>query len=181
MSIDYIETIVNQRIPTKCLQDIETWLLSRIFKAEVREDYIGFYGSWDLNHVYEGELCPDDELTKALVASRATCPELCAAVECEINKSSRIIVGAVHYQKIFQSIIRRHSDFVRHVSIIECHRNTKCLGYDEICTLITADAIESLVAEQLYEHGTFKNVQAKRRSEPFNPASPYIFSKEMDP
>jgi hypothetical protein len=39
------------------------------------------------------------------------CPDLCAAVESEINRRGEIILGAVDYEKIFQSAVRRCPTF----------------------------------------------------------------------
>ena len=143
MSTDYVEAIVGQTIPTECLTTIETWLLTRIFKTETRDGRISFVACRPLNDLWEHELYPDDELATALFDSRINCPELCAAVVGEINKSGKIILGAVNYKKIFQSIIRRRPDLLRHVSIQEFDRNAHSPD-DESFTLITADAIETI-------------------------------------
>src|SRR5215510_3781620 len=111
MSIDYIEVTVRQTIPADCLVGIERWLLTRIFKTQERGDSLGFYGCWDYDF---HTLCPDDELTEVLTASREICPELCAEVEREINKRGEIRC-AIDYERIFQSIVRRHADVLHHV------------------------------------------------------------------
>src|SRR5262245_34950765 len=140
MSIDYIEATVRQTIPVKCLAGIERWLLTRIFQTEDRGDCLVFYGCWDY---YGPTVSPDDELTEVLTASREICPELCAAVEHEINKSGEI-QGAINYERIFQSIVRRHPDVLHHVSIEEFDRNSKRGPFRETLTIITAQCIMSI-------------------------------------
>src|SRR6516164_5242772 len=115
MSVDYIEAVVRQTIPVDCLAAIERWLLTRIFETEDRGDSLVFHGYWD----YQGHtVSPDDELTAALTASREICPELCAEVERAINENGEI-QGGIDHEGIFQSIVRRHSDVLHHVSIEE--------------------------------------------------------------
>src|SRR5256885_1076323 len=100
MSNDYIEATV---IPADCLVPIERWLLTRIFKTEERGGYLVFQGHWDYQDVLYGYgVSADDELTEVLTASREICPELCAEVEREFNKSGEIQC-AIDYEKIFQS------------------------------------------------------------------------------
>jgi hypothetical protein len=143
MSIDWVEASVTPRIPAECVTHIESWLLTRIFKTETKNDWLGFYGNWSFNEFLD-ELLPDDELNRALVVSSEMSPELCSEVQHEINKSGHIILGAVNYAKIFQAIIRRNSSFPQHVSILELERNTRVLDYGETFRLITPDAIETI-------------------------------------
>ena len=137
MSSDYIEAFVRPTIPTKCFADLEAWLLTRVFKTEVSGNRLGFHACWTYNDIYENTLF-DDELSKALAASYEICPDLCAAVESEINRRGEIILGAVDYEKIFQSVVRRCPDFLRHISVVERDCNNKSYDYDETFTLITA-------------------------------------------
>src|SRR5262245_1311794 len=115
MSIDWIEATVRQTIPVACLAPIERWLLTRLFRTEEKHNYLRLYGHWSLNDFYEGELCPDDELTETLAASREICPELCAEVEREMIKNGKIVFGAINYTSIFQSILRRHPECRTHI------------------------------------------------------------------
>ena len=180
MSTDYIEAAVCPAIPTKCLADVEAWLLTRVFKAEPRGDDLSFHACWTWNDIYEERLSPDDELSKALAASSEICPDLCAAVKREFNKSSEIILGAVDYEIIFQSLIRRNPDFLRHISVVERDCNTKSFDYDETFTLIAADAIELIRTKRLYENNAFKRVGIVRRSGPLKSESSFIlFSKRI--
>jgi hypothetical protein len=82
------------------------------------------------------------------------------------------MLGAVDYERIFQSIIRRHPNLL-HVSIEECDCNTRSIAVDRTFTLITADAIESMRTEGIYENGNYKNTEIVRRSGT-KPKSPYI-------
>src|SRR5262245_22711556 len=119
MSIDYIEATVRQTIPADCLAPIERWLLTRIFKTKERGDCLVFHGYWTYNDVLDGYgVSADDKLTGALTASREICPELCDEVERESNKGGKFL-GVINYEKIFQSIVRRHPDVLHHVSIEE--------------------------------------------------------------
>ena len=140
MSIDYIQATVRQKIPADCLAPIERWLLTRIFETEDRGDSLVFHGYWD----YQGHtVSPDDELTAALTASREICPELCAEVERAINENGEI-QGGIDHEGIFQSIVRRHSDVLHHVSIEEFDWNTKRGLCRETLTIITAQCIMSI-------------------------------------
>jgi len=178
MSIDYVVASVCPAIPREYLTDVEAWLLTRVFDIEQRGDHLAFRGSWSLNDIYEGILSPDQALIGALASSRELCPGLCVAVEHEITKSNVIILGAVDYELIFQSIIRRHHS-LRHISIEESDCNTKSFCCAKTFTLITADAIESIRTKEIYENGDYKNVQIVRRSGARKPESPYIlFSKD---
>ena len=125
MSIDWIEATVRQTIPVACLAPIERWLLTRLFRTEEKHNCLCIHGVWSLNDFYEGELCPDDELTKALAASREICLELCAEVEREMSKNGKIVLGAINYASIFQSILRRHPECRNHISIEELDWNTR--------------------------------------------------------
>ena len=143
MSTDYIKAIVRQTIPADCLAPIERWLLTRIFETEERGDSLVFYGSWDYSTVFDAYgVSPDDKLTEALTASREICPELCAEVECTINKSE--VQAAIDYKRIFQSIVRRHPDVLHHVSIEDFACNTKRGLRCETLTIITAQSILSI-------------------------------------
>src|SRR5262249_55596825 len=166
MSEDYTQSVVYPTIPTECLADVEAWLLTRVFKTEAKGNRLSFYAYWSLSDIFEERLFPDDELEKGLAASRQICPDLCAVVEREINRGNEILLGAIDYETIFQSIIRRHPDFLRHISIEERDCNTRSIDYEETFTLITADAIESIRTKRLYENGDFKNIQIVRRSGP---------------
>jgi hypothetical protein len=68
---------------------------------------------------------------------------------------------------------------LRHISIEETLCDTKSSAYDEkTFTLITADAIESIRTEGIYQNGDYENIQIDRRSGACKPESPYIlFSK----
>jgi hypothetical protein len=178
MSTDYVEATVRPAIPAKCLTQVEAWLLRRVFKTEENEKYLGFDGCWTLNDLYDETLSLDEELGRALAASRHICPELCAAVERQISKEGVIKFGSVDYESIFQSIIRRHPDFLRHISIEECDCNTGRLDYEQRFTLITADAIESIRTKRIYENGEFEKIQIVHRTGPWRPESPYIFVSE---
>lgn len=176
MSVDYIDVDVCPTIPTECMEDIESWLLFRVFGTKKIDDRILFYAYWTWNDIYDRTLSPDNDLERALAASRQVCPDLCAAVEREISTNGKITLGAVDYETIFQSIIRRHPNALRHISIKECDSNSRSMDYDETFTLITATAIESIRTKRLYEDGKFKNIQIVRRSGPWKPESPYIIS-----
>jgi hypothetical protein len=184
MSNGYMKTSVYPTIPAGLLAGIEKWLLSRVFKMEVDGDRLGFSAFWSMiTFQEEEELLPDDELSKALAGSREICPDLCSSVEFEINASGVIMRSAVDYDKIFQSIVRRHPYFLRHISILQYHGDDKSFDGDEIFTLITADAIESIKTERTYEDGMFKNVQIVRSSDPHKPvkaAAPYILYSKRD-
>jgi len=175
MSVEFIEVMVRQTIPVECMAAIDRWLLTRIFKTQVRGDRLCFDAFWTYND-FEDELSSDDELITALAASRDICPELCAAVEREIYESGRIMFGAVNYEKIFQSILQRHPKVLHHVSIEERDCNTHWLHNHETFTLITVDAIESIRTVQTYdnERRTYGKIQIIRR--PYDPASPYIWT-----
>jgi hypothetical protein len=118
-------------------------------------------------------LSPGYALIEALDSSRELCPGLCAAVEHEIAKSNVIMRAAVDYGVIFQSIIRRHHS-LRHISIEESDCKRKSDAYEKTFTLITADAIESIRTQGIYENGDYKNNQIVRRSGARKPESPYI-------
>jgi hypothetical protein len=144
MSIDYIEVTVRHTIPADCLAPIERWLLTRIFKTEERGDFLVFHGCWDYNEVLNGYgVSPDDELTGVLTASREICPELCAEIERGFNKSGATPC-AIDYEKIFQSIVRRHPDVLHHVSIEEFDCNDRRGLRCETLTIITAQCIMSI-------------------------------------
>jgi len=178
MSVDYVEASVCPAIPREYLTDIEAWLLTRVFDTEQSGDRLAFQGCWSLNDIYEGELSPDQALIGALASSRELCPDLCVTVEHEITKSSVIMLGAVDYEVIFQSIIQRHHR-LHHISIEESDCNTKSIAYEKTFTLITSEAIESIRTKAIYEDGDYKNVQIVRRSGARKPQSPYIlFSKD---
>ena len=174
MSVDYINVWVSPSIPTKCLAEIEAWLLRRYFEInETKDDMIFFHSSLD---VYEcvAELNLDKDLDYALAASRQVCPELCAAVQREVERKGSIVRDEIEYETILQSIIRRHPDVLRHISIVETVHNTRSLFYEEILTLITATAIESIWANHKHENGAFRNVEISRKSGSLDPSSPYI-------
>jgi hypothetical protein len=83
---------------------------------------------------------------RRLTASRELCPERCAEVERALNKSNEF-QGVIHYERIFQSIVRRHPDVLRHVSIEYLELNTN-RGLDgEILTIITAQSIMSISSD----------------------------------
>lgn len=146
MSMDIIEAEVRPAIPAKCLTQVEAWLLRRVFITEEKDNYLGFDGHWSLNDIYQGTpVSPDEELERALAASRQVCPELCAAVEREIAKNGEINPASVDYQAIFQAIIRRHPNRLDHISIARCYRDTRYSYFDEGFTLITATEIGSIV------------------------------------
>jgi len=174
MSLDYIEVGVCPTIPAKCLENIESWLLFRLFKTQARDDRIYFHACWTYNDIGDEQLSPDNDLERALAASRQVCPDLCAAVERQIAKNGEIRLGSVDYETIFQSIIRRHPDALGHISIEERDCNTKSLDYDQTFTLITATAIESIRTKRLYEHDNSMNIQIVHRTGPWRPWSPYI-------
>jgi hypothetical protein len=179
MSIDYIEAVISPPIPTECLTALEIWFLTRVFKTEEiktdeRGNRLGLHACWSLNDVYEKELLPDYELSRAFEASHEICPDLHASVEHEINKSGAIILGAVGYEKIFQSVMQRSPGYLQHISVNERICNTRSIDYDETFTLITADAIESICLKSSYDSGGRKRVEIVRRSGPPKPESPYI-------
>jgi hypothetical protein len=158
MSHDYIQTAVRQTILADCLAPIERWLLTRIFSTEERGDSLVFDGTWDFQPF---RVSPDDKLTEALTASREICPELCAEVELELNKSEEF-EGAIDYKRIFQSIVRRHPDVLHHVSIENFIYNTRH-GLDcETLTIITARSIMSI------------NSDGEIRERPWDPLLRYI-------
>jgi hypothetical protein len=162
MSVDYIETTIRQTIPADCLAPIERWLLTRIFKTEERGASLVFHGCWDYSTViYAYGVSPDDKLREALTASRELCPELCAEVELELNKSEEF-QGAINYERIFQSIVRRHPDVLHHVSIEDFDCNTKRGLRCETLTIITAQSIMSI------------NSDGKINQRPWNPLLRYI-------
>jgi hypothetical protein len=149
MSMDYIEVTVRQTIPADCLAGIERWLLARIFKIEERGDSLVFYGCW---HFHGHSVSPDDELTEALTASREICPELCAAVEREIDERKEIL-GWINYERIFQSIVQRHPELLQHISIEEVDSNTRRGPFRETFTLITAQCIKSINSDKTGPNG----------------------------
>jgi hypothetical protein len=169
MSIDYVEATVRPAIPAKCLTQVEAWLLRRVFKTEENGNYLSFDGFWTLNDLYDETLSFDEELRRALVASRQVCPELCAAVERQIGKVGWIKLGAVDYETIFQAVIRRHPDFLEHISIAKCYSDTGLKYFDQSFTLISATSIESI-----YGRGE----KIVHRTGPWRPESPYIFVSE---
>jgi hypothetical protein len=178
MSVDYVQIVVRPTIPSAYLADIEAWLLTRAFQTEAKGDRLSFQACWSLNDIFENILSPDQELGKALASSREICRGLCVAVERAILKSDVIMLGAVDYESIFQSIIQRHPD-LQHISIEECDCNTRAINFDQRFTLITADAIESIRTVGVHEKGHYKGVKIVRRSGALKPESPYIlFSKE---
>ena len=131
MSIDYVEATVRPAIPAKCLTQVEAWLLRRVFITEEKDNYLGFDGYWTLNDIYQGTpVSPDEELWKALAASRQVCPELCTAVEREIAKTDEINPASVNYEAIFQAIIRRHPVLLKHISIAQCNQDTRRSYFD---------------------------------------------------
>jgi|SRR5271166_6100088 len=152
MSSYYIEAIVHQTIPCECVKPVEAWLLTRLFETEtkhvktkIRHDRFCFSAVWMLDDLDQGAFCFDGKLTKALAASRKVCPELCAEVEREFDSGGNIRLSMINYEKIFQSIVRRHTNRLPHVSILEFQHSTDRLQYlDETFTLITANAIEAL-------------------------------------
>lgn len=147
MSIDLFEATVCPRIPAKCLADIESWLLFRVFRANRKDEYIGFDGCWDLNDLFDGKLFPDKELEKALSNSRQVCPELCAAVERQLSKEGWILLGAVNYHVILHGIILRHEKLLDCISIEEQSSDTKYRYFDKGFSLITATEIGSIYIE----------------------------------
>jgi hypothetical protein len=162
MSIDYIQATVRQRIPADCLTRIERWLLTRIFKTEERGDSFVFNGCWDYSELLYGYgVSPDDKLPDALSASREICPELCAQVERELNKSEEF-QGSIHYERIFQSIVRRHPDLLHHVTIEEFDCNTRRGLCCETLTVITAQRIMSI------------NSDGEINQRHWDPLSPYV-------
>jgi hypothetical protein len=145
MSTNYSRATVRQRIPAAWLAPIERWLLSRIFKTEERGDFLVFRACWD-EGMLTYEVSPDAKLREALTASRELCPERCAEVERALNKSNEF-QGVIHYERIFQSIVRRHPDVLRHVSIEYLELNTN-RGLDgEILTIIIAQSIMSISSD----------------------------------
>jgi hypothetical protein len=152
MSNNYVEASVCPGIPREYLTDVEAWLLTRVFDVEQRGDHLVFGGGWEEFDIYEGILSPDQALIGALASSRELCPGLCAAVEHEIAKSNGIMLGAVDYEGIFQSIIRRHHSLrhIDHIDIEETDCNLKSIVYQKTFTLITADAIESIRTKRIY-------------------------------
>jgi hypothetical protein len=162
MSIDYIQATVRQTIPADCLAPIERWLLTRIFKTEERGDSLVFHGCWDYNEVFDAYgVSPDDKLTEALTASRELCPQLCAEVELELNKSEEFQC-AIDYRRIFQSIVRRHPNVLHHVSIENFDCNTRRGLGRETLTIITAQSIMSI------------NSDGEIRERPWDPLLRYI-------
>jgi hypothetical protein len=144
MSVDYFETTVRQTFPADCLTPIERWLLTRMLETEETGDSLVFGGGWLLGDPMSGYgVSPDDKLTEALTASREICPELCAEVERTINKSEEF-QGTIDYQRIFQSIVRRHPRVLHHVSIEDFYCNTKGGVLRETLTIITAQSIMSI-------------------------------------
>jgi hypothetical protein len=119
MSIDYVRMSVRQTIPAECLAPIERWLLTHVFAIEEDGGALQFHGSWTLSDILEGDISADDELPEALAASCKICPELGAEVKRQLEEKGKIFRGSINYEKIFQSIIRRHPDRVPHVSIEE--------------------------------------------------------------
>jgi hypothetical protein len=167
MSNDYIETTVRQKIPADCLAPIEKWLLTRIFKTEERGGSLVFQGWWDYCDELNGYgVSLDDGLTEVLTASREICPELCAEVEREMNKNGAI-QGVIDYQKIFQSLVRRHPDVLHHVSIEEIYTNDRRGPFREALTIITAQRIMSINSDG--------NVRAE-----LIPRSPYYITRYPD-
>ena len=152
MSSYYIEAIVHQTIPCECVKLVEAWLLTRLFKTKIRHvknkikhDRFCFSAGWMLDDLDQGAFSSDGKLTKALAASRKVCPELCAEVEHEIDSGGNIRLGMIDHKKIFQSIVRRHTNRLPHVSILEFLHGTDRVQYlEEAFTLITAGAIEAL-------------------------------------
>src|SRR5262249_28378435 len=148
MSIDYVRTIVRQTIPGDRLTPIERWLLTRVFEPTETDDGLSFDAEWSLNDILEEEVFPDDELTTALAASREICPELCAEVERVINESKGIYLGAINYERIFQSILRRHPDVLPCVSIEVLVQAPDCNSrwgiFHETLKMITAQSIQSI-------------------------------------
>jgi hypothetical protein len=174
-----VTVFVNPAIPAQCLAPIESWLFRRIFTTEAIGDRLGFHANWTLNDLYEGEVFSDEELLAALAGSRQICPDLCSAVEREVEKSGVIIIGAADYESIFQAILRRHTAVLGHISIEENDRNTKSFYGNDTFTLITADAIESIRTQGEYEQNLLKKVKLVHQSGPHNAASPYIrFSRK---
>jgi hypothetical protein len=148
MSVDYIQATVRQTIPADCLAPIERWLLTRIFETEERGDSLVFHGSWDYGTISCAYgVSPDDKLREALTASRELCPELCAELELVLNKSNEFLEGAIHYKRIFQSIVRRHPDVLPHVSIEAFDCTTGCGLSCETLTIITAQSIMSISSD----------------------------------
>src|SRR5262245_28987200 len=117
MITDYVEATVRQRIPIECLAPIERWILTRLFEPTETRNDLSFAAEWSAKHFFEEKVFPDDELTTALAASREICPELCAEVESEINRSAGIDLVTINYERIFHSIVGRHPDVLPFVSI----------------------------------------------------------------
>ena len=147
MSTDYIKATVRQTIPADCLAPIERWLLTRIFKTEERGDFLVFQALWEEGILRTDGASPDAKLREALTASRELCPELCAEVELELNKSEEFQGAAIDYERIFQSIVRRHPDVLPHVSIEDFDCNTRDGLGCETLTIITAQSIMSISSD----------------------------------
>jgi hypothetical protein len=148
MSFEYFQVTVRQTIPAECLAPIERWLLTRIFRTEESGDPLVFHVFWDYHDVLDAYgLSSDDKLTEALTASRELCPELCAEVEFKLNKRKEFLGTIIDYERIFQSIVRRHPYVLDHVSIERFDRNTKRGLGCETLTIITAQSIMSINSE----------------------------------
>ena len=144
MTNSHIEVHVKQRLHRECLTNIELWLLSRFFNtSETTDGLVLFHAFLSLNDYYEGYIYFDDELAEALATSRQLSPELCSAIEQELENNQRILIGAIHYNKIFQSILRRTSCSLKYVSIHDVTRSWKEVHYER-SMVITANLILSI-------------------------------------
>jgi hypothetical protein len=176
VSLDLIQVTVRQTIPSECLAPIEAWLLRCIFKTEEKVERVRFDATWEFGEFYQSGISSDHELPKALSESRETCPELCAAVEREITKHNEIVMGAVAYEKIFQSILRRYRDYpslLPYISIVQLDRSTNSSYYDESFTVITADSIETIRTCRV-NNGKTVEIERGQNAGRHSPTSPYI-------
>ena len=144
MATNYIEIVVQQKIPAECMTPIEEWLLKRLFPhgnnghfASVQD--VRFYLEPDAGAL----VTSDEQLTRALGSSAGVSPNLCHAVERHLKGGQILDLNAFDYEKLFKTIVQRHRDILPWISIEEWNRTCKNVHSFRII-LITADMIQSI-------------------------------------
>ena len=90
------------------------------------------------------------------------------------------MLGAVDYEGISQSIIRRHPN-LRHISIEECDCNTRSIAYDKNLHFDHRRCDrDSVSTKGIYENDNYESTQIVRRSGTRKPKSPYILFSRQD-
>jgi len=146
LSTEYTHITVEPPLPIRCLTPIEKVLLTlRFNKTEQRGEWIYFRASPDLP---PHEVAVNDDLIKGVAESGELCPELCRAIEKEMNMALGDLVNtsSFDYTMVLNGIVRRNSGRIPFLTMEESHCELDGACNRKATTVIRPGVIQVLSA-----------------------------------